>query len=66
MKELLNNPKNIKKAVNAFIIIGGAIAAIIAFTPEEILPSTYKIFILNSGGVLAGALKGIEKLFIEP
>ncbi len=64
MKTLLSSPKNIKLLVNGFIIIGGAIAAIIAFTPEEILPIKYRIFILNAGGVIAAALKGIEKLFI--
>ncbi len=58
-------PNNFKLAVNAIIIIGGAMAAIIATTPDNILPPDIKLFILNAGGIIAGALKAIEKLFVE-
>jgi len=58
-------PKNIKRVVNAFIILGGAGAAIIGMTPDSMLAPEHKLFILNAGGIMAGALKALEKLFVE-
>jgi hypothetical protein len=56
--------KDIKLIVNTFIILGGALAAIIAITPDVYLAQHHKLFILNSCGIMSGALKAIEKLFI--
>ncbi len=57
--------RNIKLFVNAFIIIGGALATIIGIIPDTYVPQDIKLLLLNIGGVAAGALKALEKLFVE-
>jgi hypothetical protein len=58
----LREKKRLKFIVNAIIILGGCISAILAFTPESLVSQELKFFFLQSGGVLAGGLKAIEKL----
>lgn len=56
------SPKAMKFFVNAFIILGGATAAVIAILPPKYMDNETKALVLQVGGILAGALKGVEKL----
>lgn len=58
----IRDKKRLKFAVNAFIILGGAVAAILGFTPDEWVSEPTKFFLFQTGGVLAGSLKAIEKV----
>lgn len=56
------SPKALKFWVNTFIIVGGVVGAIVMIAPDKYIPADAKQFILGAGGIIAAALKSIEKL----